>query len=382
MKLLMLSGDRQIVVGEKGPFYTLQREFSRWFERIDVLVPAAKQPVLCTNLFERVHFHPAEAARTKRIAWLVRRGEELLAEHGASLIVSHDYGLFQNGIAAARLSKRSGVPYVSELHHIPGYPVAESWRERFERRIAKAYVHWARERALAFRVVNQQQMPELLLRWGVPEQQIAVIPSLYIDHQVFHPEPAEPAQYDLCFVGRMVENKGLLRIVDALTAINERGMPVRMLMVGKGPLKKSLEARVAKRGLSERVQWIEWVADQSELARLYRRSRLVVCASTCEGGPRFTVEAMACGTPVISTPVGVMPDLLSDGQAGALVGFDVASLADGIERLLSDESLRASCAQAALRKVQGFEYHATIQNYARELHRLAQQPFPAEPLVP
>jgi glycosyltransferase involved in cell wall biosynthesis len=381
MKLLMLSGDRQVVVGEKGPFHTLQREFSRWFERIDVLVPAPTRPVTTRCLFDVVHFHTLEAARTRRVARIAQLGEELIAEHGAQLVVSHDYGLFANGLAAARIAKRTGVPYLSELHHIPGYPVAESMRERLERRIARSYVAFARERALAFRVVNHQQMPELLLRWGVPREKIAVIPSLYIDRSVFHQvEQAVLQRFDLCFVGRMVENKGLLRLVDAFTALHERGLALSMLLVGRGPLQKTVAARLAKRKLERFVTWKEWVGDPAELAQLYCQSRLVVCASTCEGGPRFTVEALACGTPVISTPVGVMPDLLQDGKAGRLVGFDVASLAEGIAALLADESQRQAAGREGARLAQEFEYARTIRFYAKELHRLAGEPFPERAL--
>jgi len=106
----------------------------------------------------------------------------------------------------------------------------------------------------------------------------------------------------------------------------------------------------------------------------------VVCASTCEGGPRFTVEAMACGTPVISTPVGVMPDLLEDGKAGRLVGFDVASLAEGIAALLANEAQRLAAGRESARRAQEFEYSRTIRFYASELHRLAGEPFPERAL--
>ncbi len=372
MRLLMLSGDRQASIGEQGPFVALQREFSRYFERIDVLCPPPGKPQTVQTLFERVHLHPAQCTRARRVRWLAKRGEELIGEHGASLIVSHDYGWFYNGSAAARISARTGVPYLSEIHHVPGYPVAESWRERFERRIARRYVRWAVSRAKAFRVVNSNEMPALLERWGVPREKIAVIPSLYIDLEVFRPaaEPP-PSEQDVCFVGRLVENKGLVRLVDALGALDERGRPASVLFVGKGPLRKTLEERLKKRKLGARARFLDWVESPAELAEIYRRSRLVVCASTCEGGPRFTVEAMACGTPVVSTPVGVMSELLGDGSAGKLVGFDRGSLADGIQELLSDEVRRRAAGAAAQARVQVYEYAKAIRFYAQELQRLA-----------
>jgi glycosyltransferase involved in cell wall biosynthesis len=199
-----------------------------------------------------------------------------------------------------------------------------------------------------------------------------VIPSLYIDLATFRP-PAEPveAEQDVCFVGRLVENKGLVRLVDALGALDERGHPCRVLFVGKGPLRKPLEERLKKRKLLSRVRFVEWVEEPADLARIYHQSRLVVCASTSEGGPRFTVEAMACGTPVVSTPVGVMSELLADGSAGKLVGFDRASLADGIQELLADESRRRAAGLAAHARVQRYEYASAIRFYAQELQRLA-----------
>ncbi len=175
----------------------------------------------------------------------------------------------------------------------------------------------------------------------------------------------------MCFVGRLVENKDLARPIDALAALDERGRAVSALIVGKGPLRKALEERVRRRKLESRVRFVEWVESTAELAEIYRKSRLVVCASTCEGGPRFTVEAMACGTPVVSTPVGVMSELLEDGSCGRLVGFDVGSLADGLQALLDDEGARLRAGAAAHARVQRYEYASAIRFYAAELQRLA-----------
>jgi glycosyltransferase involved in cell wall biosynthesis len=371
MRLLMVSGDRQVVVGERGPYHSMLREFSRYFERIDVLCPRAEGPVTTRTIHGRVHFHPAPCGRAGMANYIRSQGSALLGLHGHELIVSHDYGWFYNGVGSALLSRRTGIPYVSEIHHVPGYPVAADLRESFDRFVAKLYVNWARDRAAAFRVVNHEEMPHLLRTWRVPESKILVLPSLYVDFEVFHPGPGETcAEHDVLFVGRMVRNKGVARILGALARLRAKGLPLRALFVGKGPLRAPMRTRAAELGLAESASFLEWVGSPLDLAQIYRESRVCVCASTCEGGPRFTVEAMACGTPVVSTPVGVMGELLGDGAAGALAGFDEKSLAEAIERVLADEDARRAMGARAVEVAQQFEYARAIGVYANGLRRL------------
>jgi glycosyltransferase involved in cell wall biosynthesis len=286
------------------------------------------------------------------------------------LVVSHDYGRFANGRGAAWLARKFQRPHVSELHHIPGEPVAESFGERLERFLARCYVAWAKGRVTAFRVVNPGPMPRLLRSWGVPDDKIAVLPSQYLDLQVYSPAGETSSErFDLIFVGRMVPNKGLARILDALEMGRSQGMHWRALFVGKGPLRNAMMERADRAGLA--TQWIEWVDSPSDLAALYRASRVVVCASTCEGGPRFTVEAMACGVPCVSTPVGIMEDLLADGSAGRLCGFDASGLFRELAVVLGDEPARSSMGECAQQRVQQYEYSHAIGTYANGLRRLA-----------
>jgi len=173
------------------------------------------------------------------------------------------------------------------------------------------------------------------------------------------------------FVGRMVANKRVERILGALARLAREGLPLRALLVGRGPRAAALRDRAARAGLAGHVRFVDWVDSPSDLAEVYRRSRVCVCASTCEGGPRFTVEAMASGTPVVSTPVGVMGELLGDGAAGRLCGFEERALAEAIALVLSDEERRREMGRAAVQAARPFEYAAAIGNYARGLLRLA-----------
>ncbi|WP_119065978.1 glycosyltransferase family 4 protein [Aggregatilinea lenta] len=369
MNLLMLSGDSSVAQGRDSTFLQMLGRFAAYWDRIDVLCPPAKgaQP---RAVYGNVYVHPSPSHKIAQPTFIAREGAALLSERPYALIASHDYGLFLNGAGAWRLKRATGVPVVSEIHHVEGYPRAVTRRERLYRRTAFTYIRWAKRWAAAFRVVNAGQMPNLLRRFGVPEQKILVLPSLYIDFDVFHPLPDQPRRYDVLFVGRLVANKGLFTLLSAIKLVSITHPNVRLGILGSGPLERALKERVASLGLGGNVTFLPHQPDAASVARLYTQAGLVVCASTAEGGPRVTVEAMACGVPVVSTPVGVMADLIEDGENGLLVNWSVGDLAAKIRMMLEDGDLHVRLAEAGRETVQEFDADRVVEAYARGYHDL------------
>jgi glycosyltransferase involved in cell wall biosynthesis len=380
MNVLMISGDRLTPTGGKGPLFETQRGFSRYFERVDILLPRPDSAVNTRQILGNVHLHPAECGRAGLVSFWKRRGAQLIAEHSPGLIVSHDYGLFQAGRAAAALARSTGVSYLSEIHHVPGYPIASNFRERFECAATRMYLRWARERALAFRVVNAGELKPLLEKLGVPPAKVLVLRSLYIDMATFKrvDQPVAREQ-EIVYAGRFASNKGLDKIVDAIALSKSRGKRFRALFIGMGPLEKLIHARARERNVVELVKVRGWTDSTAELADVYRKSGLVVCASSCEGGPRTTVEGMACGVPAVSTPVGMMKELIVNGRNGWLSGFDAPSIAAAFEHVLDDADLHQAMSAQAWADVQQFDYERTIREYAAGVHRLAGVPMPEHP---
>jgi glycosyltransferase involved in cell wall biosynthesis len=370
MKLLMISGDTVLAQGREGAFHQMLARFAPHWERIDVICPRAPSAEP-TRVHGNVYVHPSPHHKALQLLHILRTGGKLLTQYRHDLIASHDYGFFCNGIGAWRLSYRSRVPYVSEILHIEGYPRSASLRHSLYRRLAPPYIRWASRRAAAIRVMNRVEIPEVLRKLGVPPHKVLMLPAIYIDFDTFRPMPDQEKRYDVLFVGRLAPNKGILTIIAAVGRVKQAYPAITLCILGEGPLRDAVSKRVAALGLERNVTFLDQVASAHDVACLHNQSRMLVCASTAEGGPRVTVEAMACGVPVISTPVGVMRELIVDGQNGMLFDCNAAELANKIRLLIEDKSLRSRIAEAGRQSVQqGFQADQVIAQYARGYQEL------------
>jgi len=368
MNIMMISADLSVTAGDKGPFYYMLEEFSRHFDRIDVigLKPARRR---INTIFSNVHLNHPDTGKLMQPFFIRKTAIRLMKERKYDFAVSHDYNFFYNGFGAYLTHRKTGLPYISEIHHVPGYPRAATFRERVDRFCTRLYTRWVQKHALAIRVVNEKELASLLFSWGVKPDKVKVLHSLYIDFDTFKPKETGK-DYDLMFCGRLAPNKGLFLILDAVKKMKTEKPDIKLLIVGRGSLKDQIHAIVNRSNLSDNVEFIDWVAEFSELADLYRRSKILVCASFNEGGPRVTVEAMACGTPAISTPVGIMNELISDGENGLLFSWDADELAAKSLQLLKDEKQYKAVSSRLKETVAPFERTKVIAKLADGFKKL------------
>lgn len=370
--LLLISGDSSVARGVEGAFARTLARFARHWARVDVLTPTAPG-ASPRQLGDNVYVHPAPLHRLAQPLFIRQKGAALLAERDYHLVASTDYGFFYNGLGAWWLARGRGIPWVSEIHHVEGWPLALTLREKLWRQAALRYLPWAARRVAVFRVVNNGDAPALLRQLGVPESKILVLPALYLDLETFRPLPDTLKQYDALFVGRLAANKGLPLLLQAARLAAARRPGFTLALRGDGPLRAWAESFIAHNGLQTNILFVPRAADAAALARLYNAARLLVCASTVEGGPRVTVEAMACGVPVLTTPVGIMPEIITSGVNGVLVERDPAALAAHLLDLLADDAQRARLGEAGRQAVQRFEADAMVAQYAQGYHALIER---------
>jgi len=178
-------------------------------------------------------------------------------------------------------------------------------------------------------------------------------------------------------VGRIQPLKGLELAVRALLHLEQ---PPLLLVVGGAsgrggePELDRLGALASALGVADRVRFLG-PQPRSLLPLLYRAAHAAIVCSHSESFGFTALEAQACGTPVVGTPVGALPEIVVEGESGFVLGRrEPALLADRLRLLLADCGLRRAFAHAATRSAARFTWERTATELLRRYARLAPAP--------
>lgn len=193
------------------------------------------------------------------------------------------------------------------------------------------------------------------LRWGVPDDRVWISYNP-VDVNEFQADPQRRAQVRrefgidddaivMGFVGRMHGGKGVTQLMQAVTQAMHVQPRLHALWVGNGPEESVLHRMADQGGHSERHHFTGWVADTARYHRAF--SFLAFPSVQPETFGRVSIEAQACGVPVLGSNIGGVPETMRDGVTGFLIEpGDIAAWTDRI-LALCDDSLCASMGAAA-----------------------------------
>lgn len=120
------------------------------------------------------------------------------------------------------------------------------------------------------------------------------------------------------YIGSLNEEKGILEFIEAIPKISNKICDTEILIGGDGRLKSEAEKRLNNKCLGLTIKFLGWIP-HNEVPQCLNKLKLLVIPSYTEGLPNIMLEAMACGTPVLITPVGAVPDIIEDGENGFLM---------------------------------------------------------------
>ena len=210
----------------------------------------------------------------------------------------------------------------------------------------------------------------LISEWNLEKyrHKILIAHEHFLDFTTFTittPLPDRPPL--LGYIGRLTEEKGARNFALALLLLLGNREDLRVLIGGDGELREAISASLREGGVAARVDLPGWVS-RDDLPRYLNQLRLLVLPSYTEGLPNIMLEAMACGTQVLATPVGVIPDVIIDGKTGFIMGNNSPEcIAENVIRVLSSPDLERIAEDGRRFVEENFTFEKTVENWKRIL---------------
>jgi glycosyltransferase involved in cell wall biosynthesis len=212
----------------------------------------------------------------------------------------------------------------------------------------------------------------LLLQHGY-RKYTAVLPAIGVDVRIFTPHASSfHPQFTIAFIGRLVPEKGLNTLIDAVAQLIRSGgpQPMRLRIIGDGPHRSEI-VRYAEK-LGDVVQFAAALPPAQVAQQLRQIDALVLPSRTTsvwkEQFGRVLTEAMACGVPVIGSDSGAIPEVIGDAGLIFPEGEAIA-LADCLRRLIDSPDLRAELAERGYKRVQAHYTQECIAQQTLDLYR-------------
>ncbi len=290
---------------------------------------------------------------------LKRTIARILADGGSIDLIDAHY-FYPDGVAAVWAGRHFNIPVCvtargSDLTLLPDYPIP-----------CKMIVRAAAEADGLITVC--QALKDRLVELGPAPSRVTVLRN-GVDLKRFCPSNRAAARAalqlrrrTLVSVGLLVERKGHHHVIESLKHLPETDL----IIVGGGPDRSSLERHADRAGVGDRVRFLG-VLDQAALAQVYNAADALVLASSREGWANVLLESMACGTPVIASPVWGTPEVVASPEAGVLMKtLSPAGVIEAVGRLFSHYPAHSETRSYA----EKFSWDATTEGQITEFRRI------------
>lgn len=276
----------------------------------------------------------------------VVQAKKMVHTHGSQLLQSHGY---KSHALCCTLKCLTGLPWIAFVH---GW-TTENMKVRLYHSLDQFLLRFA-DRI----VVVADEIRQRLNSGWIDHRKIVTIPNAIAPGDYPPAEQGENVRQKYSIpegtkivgvVGRLSPEKGQIHFIEALPAVIASVPNIVAMLVGDGPDREHLVAKVSELGIQERVIFAGY---QNEMAPFHRIFDLVVLPSLSEGMPNVALESMYFGKPVVATRVGGVPEVIVDNGTGLIVpSGDAASLANAMVVLLSNTQLSSTYGQAGKERV-------------------------------
>jgi glycosyltransferase involved in cell wall biosynthesis len=189
------------------------------------------------------------------------------------------------------------------------------------------------------------------------------VPGRFVRPEFHVRKPLDQRRTLIGYIGRMSWEKGVLNLAGAIPLICKEISNVEFLFDGDGPLLEQVRSKLTDLPSHAKAEAAGWIAYDGIPDHL-NQMKLLVLPSYNEGLPAIVLEAMACGTPVLATPVGAIPDIITDGENGFIMEDNTPEcIAKNIIRALTYPSLGQVSENAHAFVEARYSYETVVERY-------------------
>lgn len=169
------------------------------------------------------------------------------------------------------------------------------------------------------------------------------------------------------FVGIINSEKGVSELIDAFPRVLKYCPDSKLLIIGDGPYLSHMKEKVRVLELDDKVEFTGFIPREKMKTQM-NRMKLFVLPTKHEGLPKVILEAMACGTPVLTTSVGDIPDTIKDGENGYLLSnSEPDNITDKIINVLSDNNLSETSYKSREYIKEHYSFEAALNRYEKNI---------------
>jgi glycosyltransferase involved in cell wall biosynthesis len=213
--------------------------------------------------------------------------------------------------------------------------------------------------------------PNLITEWNLDRyrRKISIARKHFLDFDKFKVQKPLTERGNLVgYIGRLSQEKGTANLLEAIPKVIQTKDEVGFVIGGDGQLRPAVEELTDR--LRSKVRYAGWIS-HDELGECLNELKLLVLPSYTEGLPNVMLEAMACGTPVLATPVGAVPDIVKDGETGFIMENNSPEyIAENIVRALTHPDLEQIACNARVLVEKEFTFERAVERYREMLKDL------------
>ncbi|MBI2996279.1 MAG: glycosyltransferase family 4 protein [Candidatus Melainabacteria bacterium] len=278
----------------------------------------------------------------------------------------HCFFAIPSGAFGLHCKKKFNIPYITSVlgADVPGFNIGD-WRLNVYHEFTKGLSKPVWENS-NFVVANSPALKSICKKFS-PNQEIKVITN-GVDEEIFYPKQFNSTNpnnnVNLLYVSRLTFQKGIWTLIKACGILKKRGVTnYKLTVIGEGHLKDEMFSLIDKYKISDKVNVLGWKRFE-ELPDIYRSADIFILPSVMEGMASVTLQAIACGLPIIVSRVKGNEEVLEEGYNGLSAEYNNAlDFASAIEKLIKQPELRQKMSKNSIQKSKQFLWETIAKQY-------------------